>query len=72
MERVAFQNTVAAAVAKKRGISHAAAAALVAGSRVGVLKVADLKYLIYKGPDYWAEKIIEQQLGENKPAAGRA
>lgn len=59
MERAVFQNTVAAVVAKKIGISQAAAVKLVAQSSVGALKVADLQYLSYKGPDYWAEKVME-------------
>lgn len=59
MERTVFQQTVAAAVAQKAGIPLAKAIVLVERSKVGALKVADIKYLFYKGPDYWAEKVVE-------------
>lgn len=59
MERTVFQRSVATAVAKKAGISLTTALALVEQTQVGALKAGDLRYLVYKGPEYWAEKIIE-------------
>lgn len=71
MERAVFENTVAASVARITGISPAAAAELVTKSREGALKVADLRYLIYKGPDYWAERIVNGGRAEQAPATAR-
>ncbi len=51
---------VVEALARRAGITPAEAAVLVEESRLGALTVGKLNFLSYKGPDYWAEKILEQ------------
>jgi hypothetical protein len=59
LKRNEFQRAVAAVVARKAGVPLTTAMVVVEKSKVGALQAADLRYLAYKGPDYWAERIIE-------------
>jgi hypothetical protein len=58
--RSVFRRYVAEALARRTGIPLAEAAAMVEESQLGSLAVGKLNFLSYKGPDYWAEKILEQ------------
>ncbi|MDT8903088.1 hypothetical protein [Anaeroselena agilis] len=58
--RSVFRRYVAEALARRAGIPLARAAAIVEESQLGALAVGKLNFLSYKGPDYWAELILEQ------------
>ncbi len=58
--RSVFRRYVVEALASRAGIPMAEAAAMVEASQLGALAVGKQNFLSYKGPDYWAEKILEQ------------
>lgn len=57
---------MAEALARRAGIPLAQAAALVEESPLGALAVGNPNFLSYKGPDYWAERVLED-LGPLRP-----
>lgn len=66
--RGVFRRYVAEALSRRAGVPLARAAAMVEESGLGALAVGNLNFLSYKGPDYWAEKVLEQLAGDGKPA----
>lgn len=64
-----FKKYVAAALASRAGIPPAKAAAMVEESGLGTLMVGNLNFLSYKGPEYWAEQILESRQGRDKVPA---
>ena len=67
--RGTFMKYVAEALASRAGIPQAKAAALVEESGLGALAVGNLSFLSYKGPEYWAEKILESRQGRDGASA---
>jgi len=59
-QRGVIRRYVAEALARRAGVPLSRAAAMVEESSIGALAVGNLDFLSYKGPDYWAEKILEQ------------
>jgi hypothetical protein len=59
-QRGVIKRYVAEALVRRAGVPLARAAAMVEESSLGALMVGNLDFLSYKGPDYWAEKILEQ------------
>lgn len=59
-QRGVFRRYVAEALARRAGIPLAQAAAIVEESPLGMLAVGNLDFLSFRGPEYWAEKVLEQ------------
>jgi len=59
--RSVFRGYVAEALARRAGIPLAKAVVMVEESQLGALAVGKLNFLSYKGPDFWAERILEQR-----------